>query len=177
MARAPSPAKCLLVYAGAPSATGSIFRSRFGGRSEDSPLGLPTQSPAAGESGSPHMKAESEKPQNSQYHKDRPQHVDSPYVPIRNYSCGTSFRASGMPLSDFPHSIHSRLERGVISPQNGHILCDPYSLLGIFNPASSSVNRRATEATRLSTRSRKRRKSESIHPPPLFLPWIGGCCQ
>jgi hypothetical protein len=26
--------------------------------------------------------------------------------------------------SDFPHSRHDDLERAVISPQNGHILCD-----------------------------------------------------
>ncbi len=26
--------------------------------------------------------------------------------------------------SDFPHSRHDVFDRGVISPQNGHILCD-----------------------------------------------------
>src|ERR1700680_1036262 len=30
-----------------------------------------------------------------------------------------------MPVNDFPHSKQNGLARGVISPQKGHILCDP----------------------------------------------------
>jgi len=38
-------------------------------------------------------------------------------------SCFTSFEFGGMALSDFPHSRHNRFARGVINPQDGHILC------------------------------------------------------
>jgi hypothetical protein len=37
-------------------------------------------------------------------------------------SCFASFGFGGMALSDFPHSRQNRLARGVINPQNGHIL-------------------------------------------------------
>ncbi len=39
-------------------------------------------------------------------------------------SCLASFTFGGAGLSDLPHSRQNRLARGVISPQNGHILCD-----------------------------------------------------
>jgi len=37
-------------------------------------------------------------------------------------SCFASFAFGGIVLSDFPHSRHNRFARGVIKPQNGHIL-------------------------------------------------------
>jgi hypothetical protein len=40
------------------------------------------------------------------------------------YPCFASILSMETALSDFPHSRQTRLARGVISPQNGHILCD-----------------------------------------------------
>jgi hypothetical protein len=37
-------------------------------------------------------------------------------------SCFASFGFGGIVLSGFPHSMHNRLARGVINPQDGHIL-------------------------------------------------------
>ena len=39
-------------------------------------------------------------------------------------SCFASRTLAGAGLSDLPHSRQNRLARGVIRPQNGHILCD-----------------------------------------------------
>jgi hypothetical protein len=46
------------------------------------------------------------------------------------YPCRASFRSTGTALSGFPHSKQSRLARGVINPQDGHILCERTSCTG-----------------------------------------------
>jgi hypothetical protein len=58
------------------------------------------------------------------------------------------FGLSGSPLNDLPHSIQDRFERGVIKPQNGHILWDPKSLDGrsagvihLFKPSAIKTKR------------------------------------
>src|SRR5580698_455465 len=59
-----------------------------------------------------------------------------------------------MAMSGFPHSRQSRLARGVINPQNGHILCDPTCWAGGASIARVFPNQSATEASRLRSRLR-----------------------
>ena len=40
------------------------------------------------------------------------------------YPCFTAALSRETALSDFPHSRQNRLARGVISPQNGHTICN-----------------------------------------------------
>ena len=47
---------------------------------------------------------------------------DQTNLPV--YHCFASTLSRETVLSDFPHSRQTRLARGVISPQNGHILCN-----------------------------------------------------
>jgi len=52
-------------------------------------------------------------------------------------------------LSDFPHSRQKRLARGVINPQNGHILCSRTSWTWGFIIFNSFPRRSNAEASRL----------------------------
>src|ERR1700685_2302761 len=69
-----------------------------------------------------------------------------------------------MSLSGFPHSRQSRLARGVISPQNGHILCDPTCWTGGASVVRNFPNRSAIEASLLRSRFRNE---------PLYVGWTG----
>jgi len=69
-------------------------------------------------------------------------------------------------VSDFPHSKHNRLDRGVIKPQNGHIRCDPYSRAGRSGFASFT-NEPAMTASQPPKRLPTRRMA--IDPPSRFL--------
>jgi len=55
--------------------------------------------------------------------------------------------------SDFPHSRHDDLERGVINPQNGHILCDAKPRTGGVSEANSFEKDALTAVNRLCNRS------------------------
>jgi len=57
--------------------------------------------------------------------------------------------------SDLPHSRQDELDRGVISPQNGHILCDAYPRTG----GASVANSLETEAAKVANLLRKRSRS------------------
>ena len=68
------------------------------------------------------------------------------------YACFSAFLSNDTVLSDFPHSRQTRLARGVISPQNGHILCDRISCLwgltianNVPRNSRADVNRRRRE--------------------------------
>jgi hypothetical protein len=52
-------------------------------------------------------------------------------------------------MSDFPHSRQNRLARGVISPQNGHILCDRTSGVRDLKIATSFPRNSLMEASLL----------------------------
>src|SRR4029453_6074221 len=75
-----------------------------------------------------------------------------------------------MPHRDLPHSRHNGLGRGVINPQKGHILCVPKSCRRGFIAASSAVSKRVTEVSPLRRRPCRRKRTEFINPPSLFLP-------
>ena len=77
--------------------------------------------------------------------------------------------------SDFPHSRQDDLDRDVINPQNGHILCDAKPRAGGVNDANSLEKDAVIVASRLRKRSRNRRKARSISDPPsFFLPCTDG---
>ena len=58
--------------------------------------------------------------------------------------------------SDFPHSRQEFLDRDVINPQNGHILCDAKpGAVGVID-ANSFETEAVMEARRLRKRSRNR---------------------
>lgn len=64
------------------------------------------------------------------------------------YPCCASFLSRETALIDFPHSRQTRLARGVISPQNGHILCDRTSWICGLSLASNFPKDSRTEASR-----------------------------
>jgi hypothetical protein len=66
-----------------------------------------------------HVQAEAQQPQNQKYRNNRPKHIN-----LLVYPCFASSRSRETGPSAFPHSRQNRLARGVIRPQNGHILCD-----------------------------------------------------
>jgi hypothetical protein len=68
-----------------------------------------------------------------------------------------------------PHSRQNVFRRGVINPQNGHILCDRTSRARGVNIASSFPHQSAMKASRRRARLRKGRSTGSIHLPLLFL--------
>ena len=71
--------------------------------------------------------------------------------------------------SDFPHSKQHVLERGVISPQNGHILAD-----GWPRPAGvSDANRFKTEALTPVCHLRKRSRARCIDASPTTVIMAG----
>ena len=105
------------------------------------------------------VQAEAQKPQNSQDYEDCPKHVFLLAIGLRwksfqelTESCGSSDLArshfalpifellfniahlgSGLHGSDLPHSRHDDLDREVISPQKGHIRCDPKPAISGFS--------------------------------------------
>jgi hypothetical protein len=67
------------------------------------------------------VETKTQKPQNQKYYENCPKHVDLlTSIPVEQ------FIYLGLPAGakDFPHSIQDDLDRGVINPQNGHILGD-----------------------------------------------------
>jgi len=64
------------------------------------------------------------------------------------YRCFASILSRETVLSDFPHSRQTRLARGVISPQNGHILCDRTSWVRGRKLASNFPRNSRREARR-----------------------------
>ncbi|MFY9905754.1 MAG: hypothetical protein WBD45_24865 [Terriglobales bacterium] len=54
-----------------------------------------------------------------------------------------------------PHSRQEVFERGVINPQNGHILCDAKPRTGGVTTAKNFATDALVEAIRLRKRSRK----------------------
>ena len=78
-----------------------------------------------------------------------------------------------MGLRTFPHSRQLLLCRGVIRPQNGHILCDGTSRICGVSVVSSFPNRSPRNASRLRRRRRYGRRTGSIGP--CFLPLLGNC--
>jgi len=62
---------------------------------------------------------------------------------VAHPSCFASFGSTGTALNGFPHSRQNRLARGVINPQNGHILCD----WNCWASGMSSVRSHAKKAT------------------------------
>jgi len=69
--------------------------------------------------------------------------------------------------SDFPHSRQDGLERDVINPQNGHILCEAKPRTGGVSDANSFETDVVMETSRRRKRSRNRRRKRSInHSPP-----------
>jgi hypothetical protein len=109
------------------------------------------------------VEAEAQKPQNSQNHKNRPKHIFlledqllCPSLKSLSYTgttpvcarnarntvqdCSTSTARYSLALhntlSNFPHSRHDDLDREVIRPQNGHILCDPKPAISAFSLAA-----------------------------------------
>src|SRR6266478_9452244 len=78
-----------------------------------------------------------------------------------------SFHRAG--ASDLPHSRHEFLDRDVINPQNGHILCDAKPAAAGVIDANSFETVAVMGASRLRKRSRNRRRARSISDPPLFF--------
>jgi hypothetical protein len=78
-----------------------------------------------------------------------------------------SFHRAG--ASDLPHSRHEVLDRGVINPQKGHILCDAKPGAAGVIDANSFEMEAVTKASRLRKRSRNRRRARSISDPPSFF--------
>jgi hypothetical protein len=58
-----------------------------------------------------------------------------------------SFHRAG--ASDFPHSMHEVLDRDVINPQKGHILCDAKPGAAGVIDANKFETEAVTEASRL----------------------------
>jgi hypothetical protein len=69
-----------------------------------------------------YVEAETKKPQNQKHNENCPKHVDL----LRSFERPRKLISHVPPVgaSDFPHSRQTVLERDVINPQNGHILCD-----------------------------------------------------
>ena len=78
-----------------------------------------------------------------------------------------SFHRAG--ASDLPHSRHEVLDRDVINPQNGHILCDAKPGAAGVIDANNFETVAVMEASRLRKRSRNRRRARSISDPPSFF--------
>ena len=89
------------------------------------------------------LQAEAQQPQNQKRSDNRPKHIDS-----YGYPCCASFLSRETALSDFPHSRQTRLARGVISPQNGQILCDRTSWTRGLNIANKVPRNCRADASR-----------------------------
>jgi len=66
---------------------------------------------------------------------------------LSSYPCSASCLSRETVLSDFPHSRHTRLALGVISPQNGHILFNRTSRASGLNIARNRPKDSHTEAS------------------------------
>jgi hypothetical protein len=66
-----------------------------------------------------------------------------------------------MPRKDFPHSKQEGLDRGVIKPQKGHILCDP-------KPSTFSPNSFRSDSTINASKARVRKRKGCISPAQFF---------
>jgi hypothetical protein len=75
-------------------------------------------------------------------------------------------------VSDLPHSRQQVLRRAVISPQNGHILCEPKSRSSLV---AWSFKRSMTDTSFLPSRLRNRRRLSSICP--WFFPRRRDCAD
>jgi hypothetical protein len=100
-----------------------------------------------------HVQAESQQPQNQKYSDNRPKHVNLLVYPCCRFilvallpGCASS-GSRETALSDFPHSRQTLLARGVISPQNGHILCDRTSWVCGLSVASKARKKSRNEAS------------------------------
>src|ERR1700719_3532052 len=78
-----------------------------------------------------------------------------------------SFHRAG--ASDLPHSRHEVLDRDVINPQKGHILCDAKPGAAGVIDANSFETVAVMEASRLRKRSRNRRRARSISDSLFIL--------
>jgi hypothetical protein len=72
-------------------------------------------------------------------------------TPDRSRSC---YLVVPVGASDFPHSRQDVLDRDVINPQNGHILCDAKPRAGGVSDANSFETDAVILASRLRKRSR-----------------------
>jgi hypothetical protein len=72
------------------------------------------------------VEAETKKPENQKYNENCPKHVDLLRSCERSKMgiCEKLIYLGVAGASDFPHSRQDDLDRDVINPQNGHILCD-----------------------------------------------------
>jgi hypothetical protein len=80
-----------------------------------------------------------------------------------------SFRSSCMTLSGLPHSKHNGFPRGVIKPQDGHILCVPQAGAAGLTIPNNFVNEPRMSAIRLRKPLRLRRSP--IELPRSFFPF------
>jgi hypothetical protein len=71
--------------------------------------------------------------------------------------------------NDFPHSMQDDLVRGVINPQNGHILGDAKPRAGGLRDANRCDRVLAILTSRLRTSSRSSRKVRSMSDPVFSL--------
>jgi len=78
------------------------------------------------------------------YSDNCPKSIDDLLV----YPSCTAFFSRETALSDLPHSRQTRLARGVISPQDGHILCGRTSWTSGLTIASSLPRNSRAEASR-----------------------------
>jgi len=78
------------------------------------------------------------------YSDNCPKSIDDLLV----YPSCTAFFSRETALRDLPHSRQTRLARGVISPQDGHILCGRGSWTSGFTIASSLPRNSRAEASR-----------------------------
>jgi len=85
-----------------------------------------------------------------------------------------SFHRAG--ARDLPHSRHEVLDRDVINPQKGHILCDAKPGAAGVIAANSFETEAVMEASRLRKRSRNRRRARSISDTPSFFLHLLGSC-
>jgi hypothetical protein len=124
-----------------------------------------------------YVQAETKKPQNQKHNENCPKHI----VLLRAFERPENKRPRKLiyylvvaGASDFPHSRQDVLDRDVINPQNGHILCEAKPRAGGVIDADSLETDALMEASRLRKRSRNRRKVLSISDPPSFFLPING---
>jgi len=88
-------------------------------------------------------------------------------VPRNAQTREVAYVATG--ASDFPHSRQEVCARGVINPQNGHILCDAKPRTGGATDANSFETDLPTLANLLRRRSRNRSRVVCITSSPAFF--------
>jgi hypothetical protein len=118
-----------------------------------------------------YVEAETKKPQNQKHNENCPKHVDllRSFDRPRERPRKLIYHVPPVGASDFPHSRQEVLERDVINPQNGHILCDAKTQAGGVTDANSLETDAVIVASRLRKRSRNRRRARSISDPPSFF--------